>query len=41
LKVIVLSQDEKHIWVDYPSFRIVCPEGEKGLLAKYFPIIFG
>jgi len=29
LKVIVLSQDEKQIWVDYPSFRIVCPEGEK------------
>ena len=29
LKVLVLSQDEKHIWVDYPSFRIVCPEDEK------------
>lgn len=29
MKVLVLSQDEKHIWVDYPSFRIVCPKDVK------------
>lgn len=29
MKVLVLSQDEKHIWVGYPSFRIVCPDDEK------------
>ena len=29
MKALVLYQDEKHIWVDYPSFRIVCQDGEK------------